>query len=352
MRKIEIQEICNLSAKITKKNDREILREDWYQTKEGKNLLLLRYPLLEQTGVVKHCFTTRYGGVSEGMLSSMNLSFSRGDARQAVEENFRRLAEALDVQYEKFVFTDQTHTTNVRRVTEEDAGKGLLCERGYSDVDGLITNEKGLVLSTFFADCVPIYFVDPVHCAIGMSHSGWRGTAKRMGAVTIEAMRKEYGSRPEDLICAIGPSICRDCYEVSADVAEKFAAAFPQHVDEILTKNPCLDKKRDNVSTKKNREMGKENVCSGEHAEMPMENTTLEKNGVDWWKKEIGNVEDAHKYQLDLWKTNEIVLLEAGITPEHLAVTNICTCCNPEVLFSHRASKGLRGNLGGFLCLI
>ncbi len=178
----------------------------------------LSYPLLEQTGMVKHCFTTRLGGVSEGIFESLNLSFSRGDQRAAVEENFQRVAQALGTEYGNFVFTDQTHTVNVRRVGIEDAGKGLTRARGYSDVDGLITNEPGLVLSTFYADCVPLYFIDTKKRAIGLSHSGWRGTVRRMGRVTLETMRREFGTLPEDVICAIGPSICQDCYEVSEDV--------------------------------------------------------------------------------------------------------------------------------------
>lgn len=284
----------------------DVLREVWEQTADGTELLLLKYPLLEETGIVRHCFTTRLGGVSEGMFSSLNLSFSRRDDRAAVEENFKRLASALGVPYENFVFTDQTHTTNVRQVTAEDAGAGLIRERDYQDVDGLITNEPGLVLSTFYADCVPLYFVDPVRRAIGMSHSGWRGTVGRIGLATIRAMQEAYGSEPADIICAIGPSICQDCYEVSADVAEAFGREFAGHEDWLLAESP------------KNQE-----------AQMPQE----------------------RKYQLDLWKANEIVLLEAGIRREYLAVTNICTCCNHKLLFSHRASHGKRGNLGAFLCL-
>ncbi len=257
----------------------------------------LSYPLLEQTGMVKHCFTTRLGGVSEGIFESLNLSFSRGDQRAAVEENFQRVAQALGTEYGNFVFTDQTHTVNVRRVGIEDAGKGLTRARGYSDVDGLITNEPGLVLSTFYADCVPLYFIDTKKRAIGLSHSGWRGTVRRMGRVTLETMRREFGTLPEDVICAIGPSICQDCYEVSEDVAEEFNREFSSHSGEIL-------------------------VNKG--------------NG---------------KYQLDLWRANEMILLEAGIKPEHLSVTDLCTCCNDKILFSHRASQGKRGNLGAFLCL-
>ena len=280
-----------------KKNNEEILVCNQVALEDGTTVPLLSYPLLTETGIVKHCFTTRMGGVSKGIFSSMNLSFTRGDEKEDVMENYKRLAEALGVSLENFVFTDQTHTTNVLQVTEKDAGKGILRERDYQDVDGLITNVKGLVLSTFFADCVPLYFVDPVHEAIGMSHSGWRGTVRRMGKATIEAMEQAFGTKPSDLICAIGPSICQNCYEVSEDVAEEFKSAFPGYEREIL----------------------------------------LEKgNG---------------KYQLDLWKANEIVLEDAGVEKEHIAVTNLCTCCNPKLLFSHRASHGKRGNLGGFLCL-
>ena len=282
---------------LKKKNNDIVLEEVWCENGAGSTLPLLKYPLLEQTGIVEHCFTTRIGGVSKGIYESLNLSFTRGDEDAAVRENFRRLAGAMTTDVSKFVFTDQTHTTNVRRVTAEDAGKGIVKERDYTDIDGLITNEPGLVLSTFYADCVPLYFVDPVHRAIGMSHSGWKGTVGKMGAATITAMKREFGTEAKDLVCAIGPSICQDCYEVSEDVADAFKEAFPGHADGIL-----LDKK----------------------------------NG---------------KYQLDLWRANEIVLTEAGVLKENIAVTNICTCCNPDLLFSHRASHGKRGNLGAFIYL-
>lgn len=265
---------------------------------EGKPALpLLKFPLLESTGIVEHCFTTREGGVSEDIFAKLNLSYSRGDRKDAVDENYRRLAQALHVTVDDFVCSDQTHTTNVRRVGKREKGYGVTKERGYRDVDGLITNEPGVVLSTFYADCVPLFFVDPVHRAIGLSHSGWRGTVGRMGKVTVEAMGKAFGSVPSEIYAAVGPSICQDCYEVSEDVAEQFEEEFPEHTSELL-------------------------------------------------KPKAGG-----KYQLDLWKCNEIVLIKAGILPEHLAVTNICTCCNPTLLFSHRASHGRRGNLGAFMYL-
>lgn len=286
---------------LRKRSSEDILIEKEYFQKDRQGneyvLPLLKYSLLEQTGIVEHCFTTRLGGVSEGVCSSLNLSFSRGDKPEAVLENYRRVAEAFGKTVDDFVCTDQTHTTNVLRVGTSERGYGVTREKPYADVDGLITNESGVILSTFYADCVPLYFVDPVHKAIGLSHSGWRGTVGRMGQKTLEAMADAFGTKSEDVYAAIGPSICQECYEISEDVAEHFYAEFQGHGDEIL-------------------------INKG--------------NG---------------KYQLDLWKTNEIVLLEAGICPKHLAVTNICTCCNSEILFSHRASQGKRGNLGAFLML-
>ena len=304
-----------------------------HELKNGVKLPLLHFENLEQTGMVKHCFTTRLGGVSEGIFASLNLSFTRGDEEAAVRENYRRVAEALDVDENKFVFTDQTHTTNVRKVTEKDAGKGIVMPRDYTDVDGLITNVPGLVLSTFFADCVPLYFVDPVNKAIGMSHSGWRGTVGRMGQKTLEAMHDAYGTRPENVICAIGPSICQECYEVSADVAAAFAKEFAGHEAEVMYKQDENVISPDNC----NSVNGVDDRFDGE------KNRQLALEDID--------PSSPDKYQLNLWKANEIVLLEAGVRPENIAVTDICTCCNPKELFSHRASHGKRGNLAAFLCI-
>lgn len=275
------------------KNSENVIEEKW-----SEDVLYLSYPLIESTGVVKHGFSTRIGGVSKEHLGTMNLSFTRGDDEAAVRENFKRIAKALQVEEDSFVFSQQTHTTNVRKVTMEDKGKGLTRPLDYQNVDGLVTNVPDLCLSTFYADCVPLFFVDPVHHAIGLSHSGWRGTVGKIGKVTLEKMHVEYGTNPSDVIAAIGPSICQECYEVSEDVIEEFRKAFEAcHWDKL------------------------------------------------YYKKENG------KYQLDLWKANEIVMLEAGIVKDHLAVTNLCTCCNPEVLFSHRASNGKRGNLAAFMAL-
>jgi YfiH family protein len=259
-------------------------------------LPMLKFQLFQREKGIQHGFSTRLGGVSTGIYESLNLSFTRGDDPASVLDNYRRVSDYFGVDLEHIVTSDQTHTTNVIEVTSLHGGSGITRERDFTDVDGMVTKEPGLLLATFYADCVPLYFYDPVHKAIGLSHSGWRGTVNRMGAATLERMKECFGTNPEDVIAAIGPSICQDCYEVSEDVAFAFKKEFL---------NPQI-------------------VLPG--------------------KKE-------GKYQLDLWKANREVLLSAGIKEENLAVTNICTCCNEQLLFSHRASQGRRGNLGAFLML-
>ena len=282
----------------------------------GRKLPYLTFPLLEDVSFVRHAFTTRAGGVSEGDCAALNLSFARGDSEEAVRENFRRLAEELGTREDRFVFTDQTHTANVRVVTESDAGKGLTRPKDYTDVDGLVTNVPGLVLSVFTADCVPVFLADPVHRAIGLVHSGWHGTAGRIAEQALRLMAEHYGTDPADVICAVAPSICQDCYEISRDVAEVFGEAFAGREAEILTSSMQKDMETDPVTNY------------------------------------LGSGRPEDKFHLDLWQANRIILEEAGVLPSHIAVTDICTCCNPGILFSHRASHGKRGNLGAFLMIV
>lgn len=258
----------------------------------------LEYPLFQKTGIVKSAFSTRLGGVSEGYYSSLNLSFDRGDDPARVLENFKRIGASMGVAVEDMVLSKQTHTTNVRVVTEEDKGKGVIRERDYTDVDGMITNVPGICLVTSYADCVPLYFVDPVKKAIGLSHSGWRGTVGKIGKNTVQLMQENFGSKPEDLLAAVGPSVCMECYEVSEDVIGQFKEAFQSKYWQEL-----------------------------------------------FYKKENG------KYQLNLWKANELIFLESGILPEHMAITNVCTHCNSKILYSHRTMGNNRGNLCAFLAL-
>lgn len=301
--KIIIQRGTEISSMDDKTEFRDLYRHNsrmrMKQNRAGK-VEYLTFPLLEETGLVRHLFSTRIGGVSEGIYSSMNLSYTRGDRKESVDENFRRIAGVLGCRPEDIVCSDQTHTTNLRIITRSDCGKGIVTPKDYTDIDGMLTDEPGIVLATFYADCVPLYFVDTKNKAIGLAHSGWRGTVARMGRCVVEKMKSVYGTRAEDLVAAVGPSICQACYEVSEDVAEAFIKEFrkPGQEQEIL-------------------------IPKG--------------NG---------------KYQLDLWRANEIILSEAGILSEKIQITDLCTCHNSEYLFSHRASRGKRGNLGAFLGLL
>ena len=266
--------------------------------RERDGVPVVVFPALEAVPFVRHGFSTRLGGVSEGCYASMNLSFTRGDREEDVRENFCRIADAIGVRCEDMVFSQQTHTSNVRVVTEADRGMGITRPLAWQDVDGLVTDVPGICLVTFYADCVPLFFVDPVKKVIGLSHSGWRGTVSKIGAVTVKKMQETYGTDPKDVYAAIGPSICQDCYEVSEDVIQEFQNSFaPEHWKTLF------------------------------------------------YKKENG------KYQLNLWEANKIIFMETGITENHISMPGICTCCNPEFLFSHRASHGKRGNLGAFLGL-
>ena len=143
--------------------------------REENGVPYLSFAALEETGLVVNGFSTRLGGASKGKYATMNFAWNKGDDPADVLENYTRMAKALGVDRDRMVASQQTHTTNVRLVTEEDAGKGVVRERDYTDVDGLITNVPDLTLATFYADCVPLYFVDPKHKAIGLSHSGRRG---------------------------------------------------------------------------------------------------------------------------------------------------------------------------------
>ncbi len=265
---------------------------------EKNGLLYITFPKLAVEKDLIHGCSTRIGGVSEGIFSSMNLSFTRGDNSEHVRENYRRIGKAIGIDETKLVFSDQVHKTVIHVATKEDMGKGIIKPRELKEIDGLVTNETGIPMVTFYADCVPLLFYDPVEHVAGMAHSGWKGTVAKIGEKMVQKMSSLYGTKPENIIAAIGPSICKSCYEISEDVALEFERAFPKEQVEIFLES-------------------KEN----------------------------------HKYQLDLWKVNEYILTGAGIKRENLDITNLCTCCNKELLFSHRGNKGKRGNLGVFMCL-
>jgi YfiH family protein len=237
---------------------------------------------------ISHLFTTRLGGVSKNEFSSMNLGLNRGDEIENVMENFRIIANELHQNIENFVLTKQTHHDNIYVVGQEDRGKGLFCE-GFSDVDGLITNEKNVVLSAFFADCVPVMFFDPVACAIGIVHSGWRGTDKKIAEKAVKMMGESFHSKAENILVGIGPSIGQCHFEIGSEVAQRFDNKF-----------------------------------------------IIQKDG---------------KIFADLWQINKNILIEAGIKDENITIANECTACNTDKYFSHRVLGDKRGNMAAFIAL-
>lgn len=258
-------------------------------------LLYYTFPAFDKTGLVTHGFSTRLGGVSTGIYQSMNLSFTRGDDEAAVRENFARFCRAIGSDSSRTVVSAQQHHTTIYNATASDCGRGVLRERGYTDIDGLLTDEPNVLLCTQYADCVPLFFIDPVRRVVGTSHAGWRGTAAEIGAVTVERMCGDYGCRREDILAGIGPSIGPCCFEVDAPVYEAFL------------KTPSFDE-----------------TCVRHRGE---------------------------KFDIDLWEINRRTLLSAGITPDHITVTDLCTKCHPEVFWSHRVTGNQRGSLAGFIAL-
>lgn len=263
-------------------------------------LPMVESPLFQRETGLQHGFSTRKGGVSKEHLASLNLSFSVEDAKENVLENFRRIGERFGKTPEDFVLSKQSHETKVLKVGTKDRGKGITKDRDYEGIDALITDEKGIILSCFSADCVPILFYDPVHKAVGACHSGWRGTMGKILQNVVEEMRQHFSSNPAEILVAIGPSICKEQYVVSEDLALSFLEDYPD---------------------------------LGEDSSSPIQRISKD------------------KFQLDLWDLNSRIALDCGIKEEHISISGYCTMENPELFFSHRYSQGKRGLQGAFICI-
>lgn len=266
--------------------------------KEKNGVYFLQYNQLEKIDFINHAFSTRLGGVSRNEFSSMNLSFGRGDPEENVIKNYKIFCEAAGFDYESLTASAQDHNTFVRVVTSENKGVGIRKPRDLQSVDGLVTNEKGVTLVTYYADCTPLFFVDVKNKAIGLAHGGWRGTVGRIGEKVIKTMTENYGTDPADVKVCIGPAISKCCYEVDSPVAERFLAL--EDLDSSLF--------------------------------------VFEKGGG--------------KYMLDLLECNRQIVVKAGVKPENVVLSDLCTRCNSELLWSHRATNGKRGTMGAFMCIL
>ncbi len=265
------------------------------QTKN--DVVFLQSQLLAGCGALAHGFSTRYGGVSQGIFSSLNLGHARGDDREKVLENYRRFCRAMGTDVEKLVFSNQVHKAEVRSCTMADAGKGLYRSRDY-EADGLVTDVPGLPLVIFSADCIPMLLCDPVRRVAGACHCGWRGTALGIARNTVKAMQERYGCDPADIRAAIGPGISRCCFETHQDVPDAMLEALGQEVE------PAIEP------------LGK------------------------------------GKFRVDLKQINGIWLQKAGVPRDQIDITSECTCCQPDKYWTHRKTGQQRGSLAAMIQLV
>lgn len=228
-----------------------------FELREKDGVKYLVITEFEDTNLVNHCFSTRIGGVSTGEAGTLNFGFTRRDTRENVLENFKIICKTIDVDYKKLVLTDQVHDNKVYMVTESDAGKGITRESDIKHIDALVTNIPGIPIVTFHADCIPVFFLDVNKRAIGLAHSGWKGTYSNISKKVVEKMVEEYGTNPKDLMCGIGPSIMQCHFEVGDDVAQMFRDKYGDDFIEIKTK-PHIN--LTSIVEKQLRECGVENI--------------------------------------------------------------------------------------------
>ena len=288
--------------------------EENYSLHQQGEVKWLTFPELDAYPELVHAFTTRHGGVSTGEKTSLNFGKGPDETWDNILENYRVLATALSeeagqpglVSREHMVRTDQTHTANVLTVTEEHLSMGILREREYTDIDGLITNKRGITLITSHADCNALFFYDPKQQAIGVAHSGWKGTLQEIGAQIVRQMATEFGTQSEDVIVGIGPALCQTCFEVDEDVAQKF-----------YQKNPAWQ------PMAFQREIG---ICS-----------------------ETG--EERRKHYIDLKSVVRETLMRSGVKPENIHDMGLCSKCRPDLFYSYRGQKGKNGNMVSVMML-
>lgn len=257
----------------------------------------LTYKKISEIPFIKHGFSTRLGGVSKGIFNSMNLALNRGDNFEDVMANYNRLCKSIGLDMNTLVASSQDHNTFVRTVTEKQYGTGITKEKDIDSVDALITNRKNVTLVTYYADCTPLFFADTKLKAIGLAHAGWRGTVGRIGEKVVGEMKAQFGTNPKDLICAIGPAIGKCCYEVDLSCAQQFYG-----LSELNTSKFIFPKGND-------------------------------------------------KFMIDLQMTNKEILIQSGVKEENITLSDICTKCNSDLLWSHRATNGKRGTMCAMMCI-
>lgn len=273
------------------------MRLNQMELNERDGVSYLTFPAMDAYPQLLHSFSTRLGGVSKGEFESLNLNFRRGDADENVLENYRRICRAVGYDFNSLVASAQDHHTVLRYVTKQECGIGITKPRDMESVDGLFTDVPGVTLVTSYADCVPLYFFDPVRQVIALAHAGWRGTVQRIGEKMTQTLCKEFGCHAQDLLAAVGPSIGPCCYQVDEVVREQVM----QHTD-LLPQELLAEQ-------------------GGGH------------------------------YLLDLWECNRRILVLSGIPDENITVGEVCTKCHPELFYSHRLMGTHRGGMVAMMSL-
>jgi YfiH family protein len=264
---------------------------------EKNGLLYYTISAFDRTQLAIHAFTSRKGGVSKKSFESLNLSVLTADDLDNVLENRRRLCHTLGINPDNLVGACQIHGDNIFVVKSSDRGAGALTpETAIADTDALVTNESQIPLILFYADCVPVFFLDPVKKAVGLAHAGWKGTVAKIAAKTVDAFVMNYGSNPKDILVAIGPSIGPCHYQVDRPVIDEIKRAYPQESEELLT--------------------------------------TSDKDGYA---------------QLNLWQANVRQICQVGVQLDNITVAEECTYCSQDSFFSHR--RGMAGRQAAIIML-
>jgi len=244
-------------------------------------------------------FTSRLGGTSQEPWTSLNCGLHVGDESAAVIDNRKLLADALEWPFDSWTCAEQVHGHHIYRVTAKDKGKGRLSrETAIADSDALVTDEKDILLTSFYADCVPLYFFDPDKGVIALAHAGWKGTVLEIARHTIKAMEEGYGCSVEGIRAAIGPSIGDCCYEVDQTVLSRM--------------EPLV------------RELA---YAQGADAKQVIHDTA---NG---------------RARINLKEINRQIMIKAGILPTSIELSEWCTGCSTELFFSHRMEGGATGRM-------
>ncbi|NOU85117.1 peptidoglycan editing factor PgeF [Paenibacillus sp. LMG 31460] len=275
------------------------------QAKEDGPVLFTIASWMEQYCELTVGFTSRHGGVSQSPYATLNSGLHVNDVPEHVVRNRELIAEAVGQPFEAFTYAEQVHGNEVTIVSLQEKGMGRASrETAIQAKDGFITNEKGIVLCAQFADCVPLFFYDPVKRVAGLAHAGWKGTVLNISMATISLMTHTFGSQATDIRAAIGPSIRACCYEVDETVANR--------VNHVLMDINASSEERQAVMVDKG-------------------------NG---------------KYMLNLQELNRKLLLQAGILSSHIEVSQLCTSCSTDLFFSHRKEGGSTGRMIAWIGLL